>query len=748
MKNTKTIRLLALATTMLATPTLAPTLALAQDQDSAQDTEARGGIAEIVVTAQKRTERLQDVPIAVSAFDEAKLEEIGFDEISDLAQIVPGMQFGNFGPVAFVALRGISTENTTAAGDPGVALHIDGIYVGRPVATLFSAFDAERTEVLRGPQGTLYGRNATGGSVNLITNKPTDDFELSFEQTVGDYDWFRERAMINVPLAEGVAARITGFKEDRQGFTRNSVEGGSRANGVNNWGLRGHVDIDLTDNFNILFSANYVDVGGTGSQPEVREPFPAAGTGIPGFGPGAFGNNVNDLRPFREAKNVREMVDNSLLLLAATTTWDFDDFSIKSISSYGETSFFSRQDQDSSPVDIAEINLIEDAEQISQELQIVSDGGGAFDWIFGLFYFNEDAGRTSRFFGPTFDAVAAQFPGIDFGVDLGGTVSTESYAAYGQLTWRFTDSLSLTAGGRITRDTRSGINNITLRAVNPNFPPVIVMLPSTINSTEPTGRITLDWKAADDIMLYATAARGYKSGGINQQSASPNRTFEPEFVDSYEAGIKSQLFDRTLQLNLSGFYNEYNDLQFQVFGFSGPEAANAGQAHAFGIEAEWVAAPSDFVTIDGSFSYLNTEYDELLFSINGNTAVDLSGNELSRAPEFTVALGATVGGPLGDGLGDLRLRSDFSFQDSAFFSPFNAPADRTSSYTNVNLRLLWTSENGKYNAQLFVTNLFDTAQEGNLLRGVGFVDEPGGGGQEFVTYRPPQQIGVSIGFDF
>ncbi len=725
-----------------------PSVAFAQEQNEGDAAEAPRGVGEIVVTAQKRSERLQDVPIAISAFDEAKMAETGFDEISDLALLVPGMQFGNFGPVAFVALRGISYENTTAAGDPGVALHLDGVYIGRPVATLFSAFDTERTEVLRGPQGTLYGRNATGGSVNVITKKPSDEFEGSFEQTVGNYDWLRERAMINVPLGDTVSARITGFKDDRDGFTRNTFAGGTRANGIDNWGLRGHFDIDLADNLNVLLSANYVKVGGTGSQPEVREPFPAAGTSIPGFGAGAFGNNVNDLQPFVESKNTPELVDNDILLLSGTVTLDFENFSIKSVTAYGESSFFSRQDSDSSPVDIAELNLVEDASQFSQELQILSNGGGNFDWIVGLYYFNEDAFRSSRFLGPRFDATVAMFPNLKFGVDLGGDVSTESYAAFGQFTWRFTDTLSLTAGGRITRDTRSGVNDITLRAVNPNFPPVIVMLPSSIKSTEPTGRVTLDWKAANDILIYATAARGYKSGGINQQSASPNRTFEPEFVDSYEMGIKSQLFDSLLQVNLAGFYNEYNDLQFQVFGFAGPEAANAGQAHAYGFEAEWVAAPSDYVTIDGSFSYLNTAYDELLFSVNGTTLVDLSGNELSRAPEFTFALGATVGGPLGGGKGDLKLRTDVSYQDSAFFTPFNRPEDRTSSYTNVNLRLLWTSENERYNAQLFVTNLFDTVQEGNLLRGVGFIDEPGGGGQEFVTYRAPQQYGLTVGFKF
>lgn len=741
MKLIRPTRQLVLLTTMLTMPTAVIA------QTNAEDSQGKSGsgISEIIVTAQKRAENLQDVPIAVSAFDEAHLIETGFDEISDLSQLVPGLQFGNFGPVAFVAIRGISYENTTAAGDPGVALHLDGIYIGRPVGTLFSAFDTERVEVLRGPQGTLYGRNSTGGSVNLITKKPSDKFEAAFEQTVGNYDWFRERAMINMPIGDSVRARITGFKDDRDGFTKNSFVGGTRANDADNWGLRGHLDIDLANNLNVLLSAHYVKVGGVGSQPELREPFAAAGTGVPGFGPGAFGTNVNDLRPFSESKNFRESVDNDLLLLSGTINWDFDNFTIKSITAYGESTFDSKQDSDLSPVDIAELNIVEDASQFSQELQVMSPSGGKFDWIVGLYYFNEDAFRSSRFNGPQFDATVAQFPNLNFGVDLGGTVSTESYAAFGQFTYRFTDTLSLTAGGRITRDTRSGVNDITLRAVSPNFPPVIVMLPSKIASTEPTGRITLDWKAADDIMVYASASRGYKSGGINQQSASPNRVFEPEFVDSYEAGVKSQFFDRRLQVNLAGFYNEYNDLQFQVFGFSGPEAANAGQAHAYGFEAEWTAVPNEHLSFDGSFSYLETEYDELLFSVDGNTAVDLSGNELSRAPKYTFAFGTTVGSYLGNGRGDLRLRGDVSYTDTAFFTAFNRPDDRTDSYTNVNLRLIWTSESEKYNVQFFGTNLFDTAQEGNLLRGVGFIDEPNGGGQEFVTFRAPRQYGITIG---
>ena len=236
-------------------------------------------LEEVVVTAQKRAESSQDIPIAISAMGEQQLEDTGFDGISDLTMYTPSMQFGNFGPIAFVSMRGIGSENTTAGGDPGVAMHIDGIYMGRPVATMFTAFDMERVEILRGPQGTLYGRNATGGSINLITKKPTDELGGEVDFTYGDYDWMRIRGAANVPITDSINARIVAFKEERDGYTENSVSGGTEANDADNYGYRGHLNFELSDRARLLLSASYVKTDGVGAKSELREDFPGSTTG-------------------------------------------------------------------------------------------------------------------------------------------------------------------------------------------------------------------------------------------------------------------------------------------------------------------------------------------------------------------------------------------------------------------------------------------------------------------------------------
>lgn len=189
------------------------------------DAEDSFTLEEIVVTAQKRAESLQDVPISVSALNSEALATTGFDSLSDLSRLGPSLQLSNFGPIAFVTVRGIGNENTTAGGDPSVALHFDGVYIGRPVGVLFSAFDTERVEVLRGPQGTLYGRNATGGSINYISKKPTQDTTFEGDLTYGDYDRKRVRLAANTPLNDETAVRVVGFWEDRDGFTENTFEG-------------------------------------------------------------------------------------------------------------------------------------------------------------------------------------------------------------------------------------------------------------------------------------------------------------------------------------------------------------------------------------------------------------------------------------------------------------------------------------------------------------------------------------------
>jgi iron complex outermembrane receptor protein len=704
-------------------------------------------LEEITVTAQKRAENLQDVPIAVSAFDKDALTDRGFESVSDLSQMVPSLQVGNFGPVAFVAMRGIGMENTTAGGDPGVALHVDGVYIGRPVGTLFNAFDMERVEVLRGPQGTLYGRNATGGSINLITRKPSQEFEGEVQGTYGNYNMRRVRGFVNTPLSDTVAARVVGYVEKREGFTKNSVPGGTEANDLDGWGLRGHLSFDLGESGSLLLSGTHVDSGGVGTQPEVREAYPdrLAGPPIPGTVDYILNGVqlVNDLRPFREAKDTHEKTDNSFTLVSATLEWDFQNVTFKSITAYEETEFFTLQDDDSSEKALADLQLTETAEQFSQEFQLLSNTDSALRWILGAYFFNEEAERFSTFFKSRYDIIAA-INGTEAGVKLGGDIETTSWALFGQGIYDINDEWAMTLGLRYTDDDKEGTNRNIL------FGPLFID-PVQTDSQEVTGKLAFDWKFSDSAMAYASYAHGYKSGGINQVaivSAGRNPVYDPEFVDAYEIGVKSRLFNDRMQLNAAVYYNDYQDLQFQIFENAGPAAGNADKATVVGLELELQALLSDNWTMDGTLGLTDSEYDDLVFG-----ALDASGNELTRTPEVTWNLGFTGAWDLSAG-STLRWRIEGAYTDTIWYAfanridPAMAGNDQADSYYNFNTRLFWTSPSGKFTAEAYVTNLTDEVQEGNILRGIGFQDCGGCGGQEFITYNPPRQYGLTLGYRF
>jgi len=703
---------------------------------------------EIIVTARKRAENSQDVPVAISALSETKLQESGFDGVEDLSFLVPSLQFGTFGPTTFLNIRGIGSENTTGGSDPGVALHVDGVYVGRPVGALFSAFDTERVEVLRGPQGTLYGRNATGGSVNLISRKPESEFGGEVDLTVGNYNRTRARAAVNLPIAENISARLVGFSEDRDGFTENSVASGTNANDADNFGLRGHLNFDVSENASVLLSASYIESGGVGSQAEQRDQF---SQGVL-FGPGppplrTIAPFVNDLEPFREGKDAPESQDNEFLLLSGTVDYDFGNIAVKSITGYVESSYISIQDNDQSPAALQILSVEEDSKQFTQELQLLSSGNSDFQWILGAFYFNEDVDRFSTLFGPRFDAVrgflTATVPGFneDYAFRIGGDIEATSYAVFGQGTYDFAEDFSLTVGLRYTDDEKKGTNR------NVFFAP-IANDPVELSSDAITGKASLDWKMTDSSLLYASYARGYKSGGVSQTtvaSAGRNPVFEPEFVDTYEVGLKSRFADNRVQLNMSGYLSDYTDLQFQVFGQFGPEAGNAGAATIKGFEAELQAALSEVWSVDGSFAYTDATYDELI--TGPGAANDFSGNRLPRTPEIGFNAGITGSWDL-DGGSNIRARLEHSFTDEVFYEFRNGPESLADDYKNTNFRLFWTGKNDQLFAEAYVTNIFDTVQEGNILVGFSLGVAPGETGQEFVTYNPPRQYGATIGYRF
>lgn len=723
----------------------------------------------IVVTAQKREESAQTVPLTISAFSEDKLERVGFDSFADLATLTPSLQFGNFGPITYVNIRGIGNENSTAGGDPGVALHFDGVYVGRPIGALFTAFDSERVEILKGPQGTLYGRNATGGSINYITRKPGDEFGGQADFTIGNYGRIRARGAVNIPFNDNVRGRFVGFIEDRDGFTENPFPDREAANDRETWGLRSHLDFDVGP-ASLLLSGTYISAEGVGANGELREPFPGTTTtpvssfggppgfafspggpasGVPAFNTYVDGNGnvvLNDLTPFSEARDVIERQDNEFFLVSATFEYDFGPVLFRSITGYVESVFLADQDGDHSILPLARLLLTEDSNQFSQEVQLVSNNESRFNWILGGFYFNEDAERRSRFFGSRYDVFADIF-NVESSFNVGGVVNTEAWAFFGQGTYALTDTVNVTGGVRYSNDTKSGVNS------GQQFPAgYSVEVGDSFDDV--TYRVAVDWTPVDNILLFGSFSTGYKSGGINQvvnATADPDLAiFDPETVRAIEVGVKSTLFDGRAQVNATLFRNKYDDQQFQVFGPAGPEAFNAEGSTVQGFELEVQGSLADWLGFDGSFGYTDSEFDEQIVG-----GVDITGNRVQRTPEFTVSLGVTTEHDLGS-LGSISSRFDYSYTDEIFYTALNRNAgfdepggsDLADSYNNVNIRLFWLSPDDTYTVEFGVTNVFNSVQEGNVFRGIGFLDIPGGGGPEEITYNPPRQFVGRVGVRF
>ena len=777
---------------------------------------ADGGrtLDEIVVTAEKRAERVQDVPIAITAFDSAVLERNQIETVDDLTNFVPNLQFGNFSSVATASIRGIGYTNTTAGGDPGVAMHLDGVYIGRPVGTIFRFWDLERIEVLRGPQGTLYGRNSTGGSINFITRRPTDEFGGEVDVSYGEFDHYQVRGVVNLPFSDSVAGRFGAAVDQADGYQRNAFSGGTEAGDRDSVTARAQLRINASDNVAINLSINHSSVGGVGSTTESRFPHPTSPqlnwVGVPppfvntifsdaflsrpdvasflgprgistaddvrdalGLGPGAFLSPsapnftgvTNDLRANRVSKNTRESNDQEFTAATAELTWETGLGMLKWTTAYVDTSFESLNDLDGSELTLIDLLIEQEQDQVSTELTLSSSSDSSLQWIVGAYFFSEDAERFSTIFADDFDRLAILF-GRTAGFRVGGDVEAESTAVFGQMSFDISDTVSLTVGGRMSWDEKDAVINLLSPFPAFNFMTLVSDVPVGDSWSEPSGKVTLDWTPSDDILLYASFAHGYKSGGINLNgNPATNAVYDPEFNDVFEIGVKSQFSDR-YRINAAVFHNDYTDIQVQTFGAAGAELRNAAEATILGFELEGLFLLTDSFEVNLAIGLLDAEFDSFVFvppaqpvppvgfpPPNENpaqppaappTPIDFAGNQLSRAPDATFSLGAQQRFDVGTDGSTVTLRADYYYQDQQVFAPDNAPDVTADSYDNLDVRLRWDRFDDRWSAEAYLTNATDEDQIRDILRSIPFL----AAGVDLTTYRPPRQWGVRVGYRF
>ena len=727
---------------------------------------APGVLEEIIVTAQKRSASLQNEAIAVTALGAEDISRAGGVDPEILGVLVPNLHVGeetNRDGMQ-ITIRGVSGTDVRNGADPTTAFHVDGSYVPRLSGSNAYFFDLERIEVLRGPQGTLYGRNSTAGVVNVITRKPDfDGLGGSLEVAAGKYDLFQTQGALNVPLTENLAARVAFITNDRDGYRENAPA--KDGDDADEFGLRGHVLIAPSENTSLLFTAEYYERKGVGGVASYHS-FPGDTSGLES--PDPAGVNPIDTQGYR---------DNSDTNFRLELNHDFGPFAITYLGAYRDHERDFLADADFTALREIESFVRETtaSETWTHEVRLTSTHGGPFQYIIGGYYLDEEidgdflVGLTT---GPGFP-VGAGIPFRVRFVDQG--LTNKSLAGFLHATFDINDQLQLVGGVRYTDDekdkggalddvgTTAGTATGSFQTVGIAGGPTFFLAPQISNPSfeKTTWKAGLNFSPNEDSLIYASASTGFKAGGFNRGSqAFPGAdslvVFKPETVTAYEIGWKTDLFDKRARLNVAAFYYDYKDLQqSQTFvndaGTITNQTINATSANVWGIEAEGTALIGHSGRLSVALGYLDTEFESFTgvddALIVGFQSFDASGNRLTRAPEFTatVALVPLIWrAPFG---GTFEPRVQFHYESDVSLGILDRPFEQQDSYTRTDLSLRYRSGSGFWYAELYGLNLENedvaTYQECFDFRQVGAATR-----QCERTYAAPFTWGARIGIQF
>jgi iron complex outermembrane receptor protein len=595
--------------------------------------------------------------------------------------------------------------------------------------------------VLRGPQGTLYGRNAVGGSVNLVTRNPTTEYSGFAEATVGNYDRVTLEAGVGGPISDTISFRIAGQTNDRGGYGKNVVTGDD-IDDLKTRAVRGKIDIHPSDAFNLLLSADYA------RQDDHSGAYHYAGQIIPGTVTSgvALGGNL----PNNPARNLATEApvgfETELYGFGATANLELsDDLTLTSVTGYRRSSVRLQSDIDLTDGRFAPYDTREKSRQFSEELRLTYhfDKG---NWIVGAYYFDEHI-RTLLLDPQDIRLLVPTAPPLFVNAyAAGGTLDTRSYAIFSQLDYNLTDQFSVTVGGRYNSDRKKVDEFLQFdlaRPYNPNDPilPLATQQASrTFNSFTP--KLGLQYKPNDDFMLFASWSKGFKSGSYNLGAVGP--AFKPEKLTAYEVGLKSDLADRTLRFNLSAFYYDYSDLQVNKTLAQNVVIENAASAKLYGAEAEILFVPIEALRVDVNAAYTHSKYKDYLTEDAARPAlglIDLSGNKLEQAPEFSGTVGIEYAVPAA--FGTVTPRVEMFYTSKVYFSQYNLDTVAEGSYALFNAFLNFKAGGNGLYGSLFVKNIGNITRIANAIPGSAIVNNP-----VQATYIPPRTYGLRVGYRF
>lgn len=742
-------------------------------------------LEEVVVTAQKREQSMQEVSVAVTAFSGDSLKELNITTSTEIAGQVPGLNIGT--PVgegnnpAFT-LRGVGLNDFNDNNEGPIAIYRDEVYQSAMPGLSFQLFDMERVEVLRGPQGTLYGRNATGGLVHFISVKPSEETNGYFDLTLAEYNQIKTEGAIGGAISDAIQGRLSITTNNHDGYVENRI--GRDGNEADSYAYRGQLNFDFSDNLNVLLNVHggKTDTVAPKYQHEVTD---FDGDGAPdAFDVYGYADTDND--PFAGDYNRDGVLDIESDGASLTLNYDTDGFQFASITAIEAVKKAHEEEADVGPASGLLPRFTADIDQLSQEFRI-SGETDSLNWVAGVYYFDSDVenglyldgnypsgfidfldtlpedqggfgGGLSGLAGFTANAnPGAVVPWITY--DVSYTQETESYGLFGQLEVNLSDTLKLTTGLRYTDEEREFdyINNFGDRNGNGSigiedgaftnfleelsglgeFPPFFFQFTDKISNDNISGKIGIDFTPSDDLLVFANYSKGFKAGGFNggfldlTDNVSPESTpYDEEILNSYELGIKSTLADGSVRLNATAFYYDYED--YQALSFSGlSQFISNSDAELNGLDLEIVWQPTNALAINLGASFLSTEIDEL--NVQGEI---VEGTEMVLAPEFTfnglVRYQATDA---------LSFQVDFNHQGDHFFDITNSDLSKEDAYTVFNAKVGYDVDEN-FNISLFVKNLTD---EEYRVYTFDFTSVAGFNQQFFA---PPRWAGVTASFNF
>ena len=684
-----------------------------------------GPAGELLVTAQKRTEDVQKVPLAVTPVGGAKLADQGVVDVRELGHLVPGIILGQDYIYTQIDIRGVGANNDAPALDPAVAFNIDGVYQPRDYGTYGSFFDIDRVEVLRGPQGTLYGRNATGGSINLITNKPVNAFHASAEVDYGNFDSLRTSAMVNLPISDQFALRAAFQQSKHDGYL---------STGFNDQdSLAGRVQalIKPSSRVTLLVGADYFRDQSTGAHTVVGLPYKDPTN--PWFDP--LSPLPDDHSHFK-TWSVHAQLDVDL----------GGGVTLTEIPAYKRVDINSKD-----PVVGVYSSGISNDKAFSNELRVASPSDSMLKWVGGFYYFKEDDYSNSLYYShsPFFSFDSAT---------INPDIAERSWALFGQATYDLTQHVRLTGGLRYSSDNKvaSGQNNVTLTfPFSPPFPLIVHNAPVPDDFPSTTWH-HLDWRVGVDAdltattLVYANVATGYLEGGFNLGASVgllPN--FNPEKLTAYTAGAKNTFMDGRLRVNWEAFYYDYKDYIVSVYLTQG---AAAGQFALFNtpakiyggeLEAQWYATPDD--VFNGSLSLLHGRYGTFVQTFVSTGLHNLSGKALMRSPSASFQLGYEHTLRLADGAA-IKFGVQTHYEGSYWTLFDHTAGTKQPSYTKTNLVLTYQAAHGRWGAwrvQGYVNNIENTP-----VIATAAPPNSSSGTVPWVHLEEPRLFGIRFGVDY